>query len=113
MNTSIKEYKQILIIELKDWQKLRTEKTMKEFMNYQKNAWDILLIDWVAFNKYEFKKAYEENIDWIESYIISLPKDIQKKVRERETEKKLRVGRWFDSIDEIVRFINSLDNNKE
>lgn len=97
----MKPYKQILVIELKDWTTLNSNKTIDELQKYLEGCKDICLIDWVLFNKYEFKKAYEQKIDWIQSYILSFPKEIQEKLKQREKEKQTRVWRWFDSIQEI------------
>ena len=104
----IKEYKQILIVELKDWTTLRTEKTIKQFMEYYATCGDLLFIDWVVFNCFEFKKAYEQKIYWIEDFIFSLDKETQKKVREREKEKKDKIWKWFASIQEIQNYIEKI-----
>ena len=103
----IKEYKQILIVELKDGTILKTEKTLNQLMEYYANCWDLLLIDWVVFNRFEFKKAYEEKIDWIEDFIFSLDKETQKKVRDREKEKKEKLWKWFENIQEIQNYIEN------
>jgi hypothetical protein len=34
-----------------------------------------------------------------------LPKDIQDRIRTREKEKKARIGRWFDTIEEIQNYL--------
>ncbi len=104
----LKVYRTVLIIELKDWTKLRSDKTKDELKVYlekvKATSW-LCDIDWVIFDRYEFKKAYEEKIDWIESYISSFTKDIQEKLRERQKEKKRNVGRWFDNIEEIDKWL--------
>jgi hypothetical protein len=109
MNT-IKEYKKILIIELKDWTTLRTEKTINQFMEYYEQCWDLLLVDWVIFNRFEFKKAFEEKIDCVENYIMSLEKDIRKKVETREKEKKEKIWKWFKNISEVENYIKKIVN---
>lgn len=104
----IKEYKRILIIELKDWTKLRSEKTKEElakYLEYVKNHSWICDIDWTLFDRYEFKKAYEETLDSIEGYITSFTKDIEEKLRQRQKEKKSRLWKGFESINEIDNWL--------
>ena len=107
----MKEWKKLLIVELKDWSRLYTEKTLDELENFLTRATDFIRIDWTIFWKYEFKKAYERNIDWIEWYILDQPKDIQDILRTREKQKKERIGRWFDTIEEINNFLQSKKDN--
>ena len=97
----MKLYKSILVIELKDWTILYSEKSRIELRKYLEKCKDIVDIDWVLFNKYEFKKAYEQSIEWTDSYILTFSKDIQDKLKQREKEKRNAVWRWFDSIEEI------------
>jgi len=105
----IKEYKQILVIELKDWITITSKKSLKELQEYMESCKDVCLIEWVLFNKYEFRKAYEQKIDWVQSYILTFTKDIQEKLKTREKEKKARIWRWFDDIQEIENYLK--ENN--
>lgn len=54
-------------------------------------------LDWLL-NEKEVEK-----IVW--NFILSQPKNIQDKLRERQKQKKDRIGRWFDHIEEIQNFI--------
>lgn len=106
----MKPYKTVLVVELKDWTKLYSEKTKAELMQYldKVSNWNkICDIDGVIFDRREFKKAYELNIDWVDAYILTFTKDIQDKLRQREREKKWNIGRWFDDIEEIDNYLKS------
>ncbi len=108
MTTDIKEYKQLLTIELKDGTMLNTDKTLQQLQDYMSKWSDFITIDGVMFNKYEFKKAYERKIDGIEEFILSQPKDIQQKIRDRAKQMYDRVGKRFETIDQVQTFINNL-----
>lgn len=108
MSTEIKEYKQLLTVELKDWTTLNTDKTLKQLQDYMSKWSDFITIDGVMFNKYEFKKAYERKIDWVEEFILSQPKELQQKIRDRAKQMWDRVGRRFETIEQVQIFI---DNN--
>lgn len=107
MENQMKERKKMLVVELKDWSRLYTEKTLDELETFLTKSNDFIRIDWTIFWKYEFKKAYERNIDWIEGYILDQPKNIQDILRAREKQKKERVWRGFDNIEEINKFLSS------
>lgn len=107
----IKVYKEILKIELKDWTMLNSEKTIEDLRKYIENAKDVLLIDWVLFNKYEFKKAYSYNWTDIDQFILSHDKDTIQRLRIREKEKKEKVGKWFESVQEIKNFLERKREN--
>lgn len=108
MWTEIKEYKQLLTIELKDGTILNTEKTLQQLQDYMSKWSDFITIDGVMFNKYEFKKAYERKVDSVEWYILSQPKEVQQKIRDREKQMYERVGKRFESVEQINKFINNL-----
>ena len=57
---------------------------------------------------HQIKSYGLKKLDSMEWFIIWLPEDIQKKVRQREKEKIERIWKWFESIEEIQRYI---DNN--
>ena len=108
MKKELKEYKQLLTVELKDGTILNTDKTLQQLQDYLSKWSDFITIDGVMFNKYEFKKAYERKIDGVEWFILSQPKDIQKKIRKRDQEKRERVGKRFETIEEVQNYITSL-----
>ena len=101
----IKPYKNKLTVELKDWTKLYSDKTLEELNQALNIWWSFIEIDWVLFNIFEFKKAYIEKINSIEDFICALDKETQKKVKEREKEKKEKIWKWFESIQEIQNYI--------
>lgn len=105
----MKPYKQILVIELKDWTILNSEKTKEELKQYLDSCQTFADIDWVLFNKFEFKKAYEQKVEWPYAYVLTFTKDIQEKLKKREKEKKDKVGRGWDSIEEIENWLK--ENN--
>ena len=98
-------YKQILIIELKDGTILRTKFTKEQLKAYIEECPFVMDIDDVLFNKFEFKKAYEEKLWSIDSHILSKAPDAQKALRIREKEKMSLVGRWFDTVQEIENYL--------
>lgn len=106
MTTQIKEYKQLLTVELKDWTLLNTEKTLEQLQKYFATAPDFVTIDWVMFNKYEFKKAYERKVDSVEQFILSQPKEVQDSIRDRAKQMRERVGKRFETIEQVQNFIN-------
>jgi hypothetical protein len=68
---------------------------------------DFIQIDGVIFNKYELKKAYERKADSIEQFILSQPKELQQKIRDRAKQMYDRVGRRFETIEQVQSFIDS------
>lgn len=108
MTTDLKEYKQLLTIELKDWTILTSDKTREELENFMQTAPDFITIDWVLFNKYQFKTAYERKVWSVEQFILSQPRDIQQKIRDRAAEKRAKAGTRFENIDQIQKFIDTL-----
>lgn len=105
---NIKEYKQLLTVELKDGTILNTEKTKEEFAKFLTNAPDFIDMDWILFNKYQINKAYERKADTVERFILSQPKHMQQKIRDRQKQMYDRVGRRFETIEQVQTFINNL-----
>ncbi len=106
---SIKERKQLLVVELKDWTVLYSDKTLEvleKWLNWESN---FVMIDWVLFSKYEFKKAYEKKADDITTYKLSLPEDEKKIIAKREIKMK-ELWKYRESIDQIKRYIDSVKN---
>jgi hypothetical protein len=103
--TEIKVYKEMLRIELKDWTTLNSEKTVDDLRKYIENAKDVLLIDWILFNKYEFKKAYPYNPSDVEQFILSQDRYTQQILRLREKQKKERLDRWFRDVAEVIAYL--------
>ena len=103
----IKVYKRLLKIELKDWSTLSSEKTLEELEAYLQSGKDFFKIDWVIFNKFEFKKAYEKKVDSIESFLENQSKEAQGRLEIRRKEKLQKVWRWFDNVQEIVNYMKT------
>lgn len=100
----IRNYKQLLTVELKDGTKLNTEKDKEKLQEAVAQS-DFVQLDWILVNKYEIKKAYYRSITTIEEYILTLDKDLQAAARKREKEKKRKVWKWFDSIEEVSNYL--------
>lgn len=103
----LKVYKQLTTIQLFEWE-LLTEASVSELDAMLNNTKQFIRVGDEIVNKNQIKKIFVRNIDSIENFILSQPKDIQDKLRERQKQKKDRVGRWFDNIEEIQNFIGRL-----
>ena len=103
---AIKVRKQLLVIELKDWTVLHSEKTMDELDKYLSECWPRGKIDGILFNVYEFKKAYEKKADDISVFKMSLPKEDQDIIKAREVKMKELWKHWT-SIEQIQKYIES------
>ncbi len=84
----IKEYKELLIVELKDGTILRSAKTLDELEISLNSNSQVFKIDGVLFNRYQFKKAYTQKVDEIEGFILSHDKDVQERLRSILRERK-------------------------
>jgi len=52
------------------------------------------------------------NVDTVEAFILSQPKDIQDKIRLRNKQKYEKVGKNFENIEQIQHYIKTLSSNK-
>lgn len=103
----IKEYKEAIIIKLYDWDDVISDLDIDKFYAWL-NSWvKFMKINGRIINVSNIKYADPYLIDWIESFILSQSKDIQAKLRVREADKKAKIWRWFDSVQEIENFILS------
>jgi len=110
----IKEYKRKTIIEMKDGERLFSESSIDDFFNHiNKKEVVFIQIDNVIINKYEIKKIYEENINSITEFILSLPADTQKIVKKREEEMKQRVNKVFESVEQVALYIKNYYKKNE
>ena len=103
MTNEINVYKELTAIETFDWIEYTTASlselnTMFEWKKFIQ-IWEKLIAI------HQIKSCYRSKISWVEWFILSLDKDIQRKVRQRDEEKKSRVGKWFDSIDQINKWL--------
>jgi len=107
---TIKERKQLLVVELKDWTILYSDKTLQELHDFMSTGSDFVLIDWVMFWKYEFKKAYEKKADDITTYKLWLSDEDKIIVSKREIKMK-ELWKHRQSIDQIQRYIDNTKNS--
>lgn len=70
-------------------------------------------MDWKIVNVSDVRMAEPYNVDTIKNFILSQPRELQEKLKEREKIKRDRIGRWWDSIEEIQNFINNKITNEE
>jgi hypothetical protein len=107
MTKAIKQYKELTMIQLKDWTVLNTEADpaqVADILNSQK----FVVIDWVWFNSYEVKKfeKYEPNeVDW---FVLWQPKEIRDSLYK---EIDIRKQKWLTTNMGIIKTI--LDRIKQ
>jgi len=58
--------------------------------------------------KNQIKKICVRSIDTLENFILSQPKDIQDKIKIRNKQKYINVGKNFENIEQIQHYINTL-----
>lgn len=102
----IKKYEKLTVILLKDWETLFTSMNVNEIAE-RLNKVDFLVIDWVGFGKYEVRKFFEHNPSDIECFILSLSKKEQEIVKKREKEKKEKTWKLFETVQEIINYLDS------
>ena len=108
--TNLKPYEDKIIIRYKDinWEfsHLLTPKKNKSYILKAINNNKFIEVEWIILKV--------DNIIKIEDYLpqsdidlfISLQKkDVRDKIKEREREKKQAVWRWFESVDEIKKWL--------
>ena len=104
--TQIKEYKQLTKIILREWDPIITSipiETILAGINESK----FVKINWCIENSTNFLRILPFKADSVESYITGLDHDTQTKVRLREKQKIDRLGKWFDSIQEVEKRIST------
>jgi len=100
----IKEYKQLTTIQTFDGE-VMTEASISDLDELLKSGTQFIRIWDEIINKNQIKKIYVKRIDSISNFILSFSKDVQEKLKTREKEKKLKVWRWFYSIEEIQNYM--------
>jgi hypothetical protein len=105
----IKEFQKMLVVELTDWTILRSEKSMEEFKDYLSEN-EFLHVDWILFGRYQLKKAYEENLDELEQYIISQSKEIQDKLRTKRIWLKIELAKEM-TLNYAQNYVKELLNS--
>lgn len=101
--------------ELKEYRELTAIDTFGGVL-YTEASCDTLdqILEWSKFIKiwdkriavHQIKEYYPHKINGIESYILSLDTETQKRVREREKQKIARIGKWWETIRQIELFLN-------
>lgn len=100
----IKEYKELTTIQLFEWE-IYTEATIEQLDKMLNSDSKFIRIGNEIIAKNQIKKCFVRAVDGIDNYILSLPKNIQDKLKTREKEKKARIGRGFDNIEEIQNYL--------
>lgn len=96
MTNAIKQYKELTMIQLKDWTVLNTEAEpdkVAEILNSQK----FVVIDWVWFNSYEVKKFEKYEPNEVDGFILWQPKEIREKLYKEiwlRKEKGQNISMW-------------------
>lgn len=109
MTTDIKVYSELTTIQLFDWE-IMTEATIDQLDQMLNNAKQFIRVWNEIVNKNQIKKIYVKKIDSLENFILAQPKDIQQKIKDRDAERYSRVGKRFETIEEVQRFIDSIVN---
>lgn len=104
MSEEIRLYKQLTTIQTYDWE-IMTEISIDNMQKLLDSEWKFIRIWNEIIAKTQIKKVFIRQIWGIESFILSKPKDIQEILRTREKQKKEKVGRWFDNIQEIHNYL--------
>ena len=103
---NIKQYQELIVVETFD----------SKIYYIPADQYDTFLDNWennktVAFSEYErekttnIKRTYAKKIDSIENFILSQPRDIQEKLKARRKNKKAKIGKDFESVQEIINYI--------
>ena len=110
MKTEIKEYKKITTIQLFDWE-VNTTITIDDFNKILNTDQKFIKIWDEIIAKNQIKRCFVRNVDWIDNYILSLSKDDQNKLATRLEQKKNKIWRGWDSIEEIQNFLSNKQQN--
>lgn len=109
----LKEYKKLTTIQLFEWEIL-TETSIEDLELMINSAKQFIRFGDEIINKNQIKKIFIRKIDWMENFILSQTKEIQRQIKIREAIKKARIWKWFESIEEIQNFINKhLENESK
>lgn len=100
----LKEYKELTTIQLFEWE-IYTEASIEQLDKMLNSDSKFIRIGNEIIAKNQIKKCFVRAVDGIDNYILSLPKNIQDKLKTREKDKKVKVWRWFDSIEEIQNYL--------
>jgi len=106
----IKIYEKLFRIKFKEQEFYLAEWAFKKFKENMVKPWNIIEMWENLYNKYDFQytEEYKPSND-IEKFILQQPNAIKKALIQREKEKKEKVWRWFDSIDEVNNRIMKKD----
>lgn len=106
MTTQLKVYSELTTIQLFDWEIL-TEASIDQLDSMLNNTKQFIRVGNEIVNKNQIKKIFVRKIDSIENFILSQPKEIQQKIKDREKQMYERVGKRFESIEQIQKFLSS------
>lgn len=105
MNT-IKEYKKLTHVLLKDWRVLTSEKSAEDIYNWLKENSHILIMG-EMHSKYSIQSAFPVDLDEAESFILAQPQEIQQKIRTKISFRKNSLGEGT-SLDYIKNYTQIL-----
>jgi len=97
---NIKTYEQITVIVNFNWETLKTKASVEE-LNKQFNQNKFVMINGETWNTASIKKAKTMQVDELESFILSQPEEIQKKIREKK--KRLKNTMWKEMTLEYAQ----------
>jgi len=103
----IKVYKELAAIELFEWWILHTEVDIDTIEKILDSAKQFIRIGDTIINRNQIKRVYRKPVDSILNYILSQPPLIQETLKKRELEKFQKVGKKFESVEEVSNYINS------
>lgn len=106
MTTELKVYKELTTIQLFEWEVLTTL-GIDELDRLLNSESKFLRIGDEIIAKNQIKKVFVRKIESIENFILSQPKDIQERIKARERQKKARIGKGFETIQEVQNFITN------
>jgi len=80
---NIKNYKQLLLVQLYDWTTLYAEWTIEEMAEYLEDHKFIIIWD-SLINRNDIKKAQKQNLNEIDQFIQAQKEDIKNKLLEKK-----------------------------
>lgn len=104
----IKQWKQLTYVNLKDWRVLISERSPKDIAIEIANNTHIM-IEWELHSKFDIINAIPVAIDDVEWYILSQPKDIQIKIREKKM--RLKKEQWKElTMSYVQNYVQNLSS---
>ena len=105
MNTELKEYRNLTAIDTFNGV-VYTEASCDDLDKMTEKS-SFIRIGERRIATHQIKEYYPHKINGIESYILSLDSETQKRVREREKQKIARIGKRWESVAQIQLFLKT------